>query len=79
MELTPDDHRQVRATAYLMWRRVLAGWGSVDVPSGRRADEMPQPPNYGPHRTSHYYTEAEHRARQEQRRQVVAKATRRQQ
>jgi hypothetical protein len=60
--LTPDEHRQVRANAWLMACRVAADWGGpVAIPSAVTADERPKPPDplaVHPHKRSWHYRPA---------------------
>lgn len=49
-DLTPAEHRQVLAAAWLMYARFAAGWqGYNPLPSARLESERPKPPEPGPH------------------------------
>lgn len=56
MDLTPDEHRKVRADAFLMWRRWLAN--PYTPVTAQTADERPSPPDPNAvheHRKGYHY------------------------
>lgn len=66
-DLTPAEHRQVRANAYLMWRRWLAedDW-CTPQPTARLEPEPQEPPQKSathPHMRSWHYDPRTRKAR----------------